>query len=487
MVSLLSLLGKSVRADRDGNFLVKGPFGLGLNPGLSKLNIDDNPIMRWGRGKLSPVASLIIDVVSGESFMGENIDNPMDFLSAVQDRLTPFFVQAGLDVYSKQSSIKDIGLAAGAEFAAGARTFPVSPFEKRNDIRNDVAQEIYQKDYDELDDSQKKRVKEDVEVQEAQTAADEEAERRGFEFTEKRNKEEDLIKQWVETGQVIDPDTGEIIGQGQDSTQAQDNALFKNGIMSGQNWVTKYQDRQRAFFSFRDGVRGTLGIAFGDDEGEDNSVNLALDAYFEVIPKNFLDDQGFPIWDDYFAAKDQAKRAALKAGRTANGVQGEQDVERYLSPIEDDPVVAQFKEVGKLRDQMEEIPKYRFVDKEGEVLVDRLLEKVRDLTAGAREQGSKITNSQFFRALLKSMPREHDLYEVVAVALMRSTSSSGELYQQAWNPKRDELVMANPMMVRFYISLYKNMSEVNRLKFLRQHGTKFFDNNFIEDEGLNPL
>ncbi|KKK70668.1 hypothetical protein LCGC14_2921660, partial [marine sediment metagenome] len=37
MVSLLSLLGKSVRDDREGNFLIKGPFGLGLNPGLLKL------------------------------------------------------------------------------------------------------------------------------------------------------------------------------------------------------------------------------------------------------------------------------------------------------------------------------------------------------------------------------------------------------------------------------------------------------------------
>ncbi|KKL27293.1 hypothetical protein LCGC14_2386610, partial [marine sediment metagenome] len=278
-----------------------------------------------------------------------------------------------------------------------------------------------------------------------------------------------------------------VIGQGQDSTQKQDNTLWQNGVMSGQNWVTKYQDRQRAFFSFRDGIRGTLGVTFGDDEDEDNPVNLALNTYFEVIPKNFLDDQGFPIWDDYFAAKDAAKTAALKAGRAVNGVQGEADVKRYLSPIEDDPIVAQFKKVGKLRDQMEEIPKYRFVDSAGAELVDRLLEKVRNIVAAAREQGSKINNPKFFRALLRSMPRDHNLYEVVAVALMRSTSSSGELYQQAWNPKRDELVINNPTMVKFYISLYKQMSEVNRLRFLRLYGTKYFDNDFIEDEGLNPI
>ena len=486
MVSLLNVIGKSVRADREGNFLIKGPFGIGINPGLSKLDINENPVMRWGRGKLSPVASLIVDVLDGQSFMGDNIDNPMDFMNVLADRLTPFFVQAGIDIYTKDLSIKDIGLAAGAEFVAGARTFPVSLFELRNEARDEVAQEIYSKDYSELDDSQKKRVKEDEQVEQAQEKADEEATRRGFEGAQKRDKEADLLQQWVETGQVVDED-GNVIGQGQDSTQGQDNTLFSNGIMSGQNWVTKYQERQKAYFSFRDGIRGTLGISFPGDEDESSPINKALDAYFEIIPKNYLDDENIPIWDDYFAAKDRAREAAISAGRKANGAQGAADVESYLSPIEDDPVVARFKKVSKLRDDLEAIPKYRFVDAEGAELVDRLLKKVRGIVAAAREQGSKINNPKFFRALLKSMPREHKLYEVVAVALMRSSSPSGKLYQQAWNPKRDELVMANPDMVKFYIKLYKNMSEVNKIEFVRRYGTKFFANEFTEEEGLNPF
>ncbi|KKM13993.1 hypothetical protein LCGC14_1710620, partial [marine sediment metagenome] len=478
-VSLLSLMGKASRKDREGDFLVDLPFGLGLNPGLVKFDINDNPIIRWGRGKLSPVASMIVDIVNQETFMYDKLDNPIDYANLLADRLSPFFAQAGWESYTKGQALKDVALAAGLEFGTGARTFPVSAFDVRSDIRNRVSQELYDKDYNELDASQKAKVKEDSDVKEAQEKADKEATERGYESTTKRSAEADFLKQFVETGKVeVD---GEVT-YSQFSTQTQDNSLFDRGELNGQDWIARYKDRQKEYFSFRGGIRTALGITFGDGETE-NPVDEAIDAYFEILPDQFLDPRLGPDWDAYFAAKERAMQEAVRQGQLANGTQGAADVTAYLNPIEDDPVVRSFKEAQTTRDSLSELSKYRFVDQAGAEQVDELLEKVKEVTASARERGIKITHRQFLKNILQRIPSDHPLYTIVAIAFLRKTEDTRE---QVWNPERDQLVLDNPESVKFYISLYKNMSEANKLRFLERHGTRYFSSTFIEDEGLNP-
>ncbi|KKK66430.1 hypothetical protein LCGC14_2964170, partial [marine sediment metagenome] len=313
----------------------------------------------------------------------------------------------------------------------------------------------------------------------ANEKAEAEALERGYESTTKFSAEADYLKQFAETGEV--KRDGEVTFS-QDSTQAQDNAFFGRGEINGQDWIARYKDRQTEYHALRGGIRTALGITFGDDEA-DNAVDKALDDYFDILPKLFLGPTLEPDWDEYFAAKERALNEAVRQGEFANGPQGAADVRAYLSPIEEDPTVRAFKGSQDTRDALTELPKYRFLDNAQSDQVDELLEKVAAATAGARERGVKITHRQFLKNVLERMPRDHELFDVVAVAYLRKTEDTRE---QVWNPERDQLVLDNPTSVKFYVSLYNNMSEANKLRFLDAHGTRYFSSEFIISEGLNP-
>ncbi|KKL88850.1 hypothetical protein LCGC14_1920610, partial [marine sediment metagenome] len=79
------------------------------------------------------------------------------------------------------------------------------------------------------------------------------------------------------------------------------------------------------------------------------------------------------------------------------------------------------------------------------------------------------------------------LFKIVAVAFFvknTTTATRTGTSDSIKNPEKDEFVFSNPSAVRFYISLYTNMSDENKIKFLRLHGTQYFTNDFIEREGL---
>ncbi|KKN27592.1 hypothetical protein LCGC14_0863100 [marine sediment metagenome] len=448
----------------------------------------DNTLTQLARSKLSPISGGIWDVVSGHDFLGRPIQwNTLDFDNIFIQRMIPLVAQDAIEAWdNSEFKALETGLATvGAFFGIGVVTYR-RLFEEREEILNEISQEKYGLDFNDenLSKVQLKSIKEDARTLEIEKDIDKQNEGRKNEFEERMAVETDKLKQWTEEGKVINEETGEIESR-QDSTQSQDNSLLNSGVLSGRNWISKYQDRQAGFHRYQEGLRSGLGISFADDEST-NAVDMAVGAFFDITPSQFLDEQRMPIWDEYFAAKDKARLVAIAAGRASDLIdpeRGEAQVEKYLSPTEDDPVVLQFKEAQTTRDSLSELSKYRFLDVNQSNQVDELLEKVKEVTANARERGIKITHRQFLKNILQSIPSDHPLYKVVAVAFLRKTEDTRE---QVWNPERDQLVLDNPESVRFYISLYKNMSEVNKLRFLERHSTKYFSNNFIEEEGLHP-
>ncbi|KKL83244.1 hypothetical protein LCGC14_1976700, partial [marine sediment metagenome] len=255
-VSLFSLLGKATKRDREGEFLVDLPFGLGVNPGLAKLDFADNPLMRWGRGKMSPVASLVFDVLKGETFMYDKLENPMDYATLLSDRLTPFFVQAGIDAYTKDLSLKDTATAMGLEFATGARTWPESAFDVRAAARDRAAQDKYGKGYGDLTKDQRSWVNEnDKEVIEANNAAGAEA----LEHARSRKLSDESIRRF---GLGWAPDAWEALCAAARKAGYSDRQLIAAGLAAPRDNGTCYDRfRNRLIFPILD-VVGKV-IAFG--------------------------------------------------------------------------------------------------------------------------------------------------------------------------------------------------------------------------------
>ena len=82
-IAAFRLLGSLIRTSREDpeDFL--------------SINPHENPILRYGYGRTSPLASGVIDVVTGENYLGERLDTPDDYLKEVVDKTFPFWL-AGL-------------------------------------------------------------------------------------------------------------------------------------------------------------------------------------------------------------------------------------------------------------------------------------------------------------------------------------------------------------------------------------------------------
>lgn len=125
----------------------------------------DQPFVRFMRGRLSPVAGATWDTVTGKNFIGEStdfFDSPLQWSKEViASRAMPFWLESALFDSPRP------GLGWGGEFA-GMRTFPISFWDRRNDLRNKHANEKHGVDYDELTIYEQSRIDNEVpEIEEA--------------------------------------------------------------------------------------------------------------------------------------------------------------------------------------------------------------------------------------------------------------------------------------------------------------------------------
>lgn len=86
---------------------------------------NDNPLLRVGRSQGAPGPGIAYDVLSGETYLGEPIQDWSD-LGMVGEELLPFWLSAGLD---GEGDIWDRALGATAEFM-GLRAYPVNPWQQ---------------------------------------------------------------------------------------------------------------------------------------------------------------------------------------------------------------------------------------------------------------------------------------------------------------------------------------------------------------------
>jgi hypothetical protein len=80
-------------------------------------------LLRFGQGKLNPHASLVVDLLKGQNFIGEDITMQDEVLS----RIMPLYIQDATDAFRQEGLIKGSSVALPSFYGVGTNTYPPKP------------------------------------------------------------------------------------------------------------------------------------------------------------------------------------------------------------------------------------------------------------------------------------------------------------------------------------------------------------------------
>jgi len=281
------LLGSLIRTAQDNpeNFLSIDPH--------------ENPILRYGYGRGSPLASAAIDIATGQNYLGERLDTPDDYLDELVDKTFPFW-GAGL--------ITDVPKAGWEKSVAewwGLRAWMVQYREEARDYAESHIKDFppemimpWQREkieggapliYDDLNNEQRAWLL--------------------LNFEDYREAEEKRRGRATETGtdfQVADIKTREIL----DTAYQTDLEEVAEGVFGGLNDIQDYQDQAEYLRRIRQGewqYRETIKMFLDEERWEDiekwieenqKPEDVAYDRYME-LRGNPPKTAGKPDWDKW--------------------------------------------------------------------------------------------------------------------------------------------------------------------------------------------
>ncbi len=128
---------------------------------LLTMNRFDNPFVKFMYGKSAPLTGMIANAVEGTDYLGQPFESTSDWARALADKVVPFSFQAFYDAEKPSPA------SFAAQFG-GARTFPISTYEKRDEVRNlEAAKEG--KNYKELTKAEQNVINRNPEIQKLST------------------------------------------------------------------------------------------------------------------------------------------------------------------------------------------------------------------------------------------------------------------------------------------------------------------------------
>ena len=120
------------------------------------LDVRDNPIARWIRGRSAPAGSLPWDIGMGEDFLGEPLEGPVDYARHIGENSMPIWAEAGI-----LGDPVRTGIAATGVELVGGRARPETLSEQRFSLRNDLAQARFGRDWEELNRLEREQIQND--------------------------------------------------------------------------------------------------------------------------------------------------------------------------------------------------------------------------------------------------------------------------------------------------------------------------------------
>lgn len=104
----------------------------------------DNPFMNFIMSRNAPTSQLLRDLLTGQTYLGEPLETPVDYANWAGSQLTPFWVESAfLGDGGNATGIDGGTILAGAVEVFGARTYPITARERLVDVRDKAAAEMF--------------------------------------------------------------------------------------------------------------------------------------------------------------------------------------------------------------------------------------------------------------------------------------------------------------------------------------------------------
>jgi hypothetical protein len=117
----------------------------------------DNPFIKFMYGKAAPLTGMVVGAIEQKDYLGRPFESPADWARFLADKVVPFSIQP---LYAKEEVVP---ASLAAQFV-GARTFPQSPYELRDEEREKQSVKTYGKTYTDLTKLEQNKVNQISEV-----------------------------------------------------------------------------------------------------------------------------------------------------------------------------------------------------------------------------------------------------------------------------------------------------------------------------------
>ncbi len=476
-----------------GYLLGKGAFDIGT--GEDPIETLENTAgdifqksMRKLRGRESPAVSLAVEQYTGRNFFGTDITSFKGRARAALLGLIPIFGEDIFESIESGDSIQDVFIKGGIGFA-GMSLYPTSPFELFTETKLRLARLLFgdavdkkgkprygpDVTFEELDEIDRDDVQAHKDYIEAADNADAKAEEIGLNSSFDNDAYQEKVKYLHDTGHLLDAngEQGERINN---TTQLEDDRNLGNRDLDGPTWIGNHFDKRGNDALAAKVYRNEQGIDFGDKEPV-NELDTSMLAYWELDEERYIDRiTGAFDNERWITDKDNLFDIAVEEGRKSGGDEKARKVAEVLRPVPKSQAVKNFDKAADINKQVEEMPKYRFLTVEQSEQVDELTEMATGVARVIQESGGSTSVAQVLRSVAEAGVIDD---KVAYIALFRQIP---ELRAMAWNPERDVLVMQNPSSVLYYPSLYKGLSERNKIEFRRTQGDRWFSKLWLLEE-----
>ena len=379
---------------------------------------------RFTRSKMSPTAGFITDAWRGENVLGQEMAyGSGDLRTMAWNNFMPLFAQDLRDAFVEEGFTGTLR-ALPAGLGASVQTYePSTSYKLQQALQEKYPDRERNKEVDNV------LINDDPELRAMRTKGYEEAAAQG----------QDYAKEAIETDKWKASKEQEL-----HLTDSARGVLAKDPG-SGKAFTEAYS-------TFQDQVVGQISREmFGtEDRAKKTPAGQALLALRSVQLTNYYDSETYSY--DY-EAYDRDRTKALAALKAADPLVASA-VERRMSTVSPEvrAVEAQFKQARELKNQYYEKPKYKGLNEDDSATVDAIRAEADNYRL---QSGGRMS----IKAAIRRVVKENGVDRKLArIALLAERGSA-----RVQDPARDEFLIANPEILRFYPRLADTLS--NRQKF----------------------
>ncbi|KKM99894.1 hypothetical protein LCGC14_1143260, partial [marine sediment metagenome] len=445
------------------------------------------------RSKEAPVPSGLHDVITGQDFIGGNIELSLDdlLLDVVASRVMPLSWQGPIEAIAAMRGEFDIdtgeatidlatnkpnkleavqaGIALSAELIGGGVVSFFNPGEKLRENEEELLQTLLGEgqikprdgqeitEVDDLDSIQAGVLKEAYDSEDKELA-DKQLQQglwRDSEWAKNKVTEEKFHEELRLTGGYTNPETGKwvaLLGPGGAWRSSEIDAQLLTHRIDGSEW--RYRDGQNTSAEINV-TRALFGREEKDIEDIDNPVDKLIAEFWQIEPIAFL-----TVGGDYDKEAFQAARDAKEA-EVSKAVGDPEAVRAYFESFttrRDTPVQTRARAAEEDQEKFKETPVY--MENVTDATINNLLDNTR---AYLNSVGSRWGLARYIQWLYY----QGEQYQTNEWAIAYWVAAGQR--ELVLNPERTQIVMDNPDTILFYPGLFGELPDGDKQNFFDLH------------------